>query len=459
MEKNKPIHQYANIKVVGVGGAGGNGVNRMIASSLQGVEFWVINTDLQALNISLAEHRLQIGEKLTKGLGGGAQPAVGGQSAKESRDDVEAALEGADMVFITAGMGGGTGTGAAPVIASIAKEMGALTVAVVTKPFRFEGPVRARQAEEGLERLKSQVDALIVIPNDKLLQVVERVTSLVEAFKIADDVLKQGVQGIADLITIPGLVNLDFADVKTIMANSGSAMMGIGTATGDNRAVEAAENAISSPLLEETINGATGVLLNVSGGESLTLHEVNDVADIIYSAVDPEANILFGSVIDESLGDEIKVTVIATGFNRDEIGEINSGVDADSNTEEDDVKDQLESRIDDNTEFRDSEFKEETREEEPSIAQEEISRPVIKAENTAYPKVDQNIFSNSLERQEIVRDNFSEITSASSEFSQNQTQNSENMQQFAQKPMGTRLNQLDEIEDEQLDVPPFLKNF
>ena len=314
----KSIHQYANIKVVGVGGGGGNAVNRMIASSLQGVEFWVVNTDLQALNISLADHRLQIGEKLTKGLGGGAQPAVGAEAAKESNNDIEAALEGADMVFITAGMGGGTGTGAAPVIAKIAKEQGALTVAVVTKPFRFEGPIRAKQANDGLEELRSQVDALIVIPNDKLLQVVERVTSLVDSFKIADDVLKQGVQGIADLITIPGLVNLDFADVKTIMANSGSAMMGIGKASGENRAVEAAEKAISSPLLEETINGATGVLLNVSGGESLTLHEVNDVADIIYSAVDPEANILFGSVIDEALKDEIMVTVIATGFNPDE---------------------------------------------------------------------------------------------------------------------------------------------
>ncbi|MGA0241780.1 MAG: cell division protein FtsZ [Candidatus Marinamargulisbacteria bacterium] len=310
----KSIHQYANIKVVGVGGAGGNAINRMIASSLHGVEFWVVNTDLQALNISLADHRLQIGEKLTKGLGGGAQPLVGAQAAKESTNDIEAALEGADMVFITAGMGGGTGTGAAPVIARIAKEQGALTVAVVTKPFRFEGPIRANQARDGLDELRSQVDALIVIPNDKLLQVVERVTSLVDSFKIADDVLKQGVQGIADLITVPGLVNLDFADVKTIMSNSGSAMMGIGKASGENRAVEAAEKAISSPLLEETINGATGVLLNVSGGESLTLHEVNDVADIIYSAVDADANILFGSVIDESLDDEIMVTVIATGF-------------------------------------------------------------------------------------------------------------------------------------------------
>lgn len=324
---SKPIHQYANIKVIGVGGGGGNAVNRMIASSLQGVEFWVINTDLQALNISLAEHRLQIGEKLTKGLGGGAQPAVGAQAAKESKDDIEAAIEGADMVFITAGMGGGTGTGAAPYIAGLAKDAGALTVAVVTKPFRFEGPVRFKQAEDGLQKLKSQVDALIVIPNDKLLHVVERVTSLVESFKIADDVLKQGVKGIADLITNPGLVNLDFADVKTIMANSGSAMMGIGFASGENRAVEAAEKAISSPLLEETINGATGVLLNVSGGETLTLHEVNDVADIIYSSVDPNANILFGSVIDETLGDEMKVTVIATGFNKEELEDVVDSLD------------------------------------------------------------------------------------------------------------------------------------
>jgi cell division protein FtsZ len=320
MEK-KPIQQYANIKVIGVGGAGGNAVNRMIASSLQGVEFWAMNTDIQALNVSLAEHQLQIGEKLTKGLGGGAQPAVGAQAAKESRNDIEAALEGADMVFITAGMGGGTGTGAAPIVAAVAKEQGALTVAVVTKPFRFEGPIRAKQAADGLDELRSQVDALIVIPNDKLLQVVERVTSLVDSFAIADDVLKQGVQGIANLITTPGLVNLDFADVKTIMANSGSAMMGIGRASGENRAVEAAEKAISSPLLEETITGATGVLLNISGGSNLTLHEVNDVADIIYASVDSDANILFGSVIDADLGDDIMVTVIATGFHAQEPAE------------------------------------------------------------------------------------------------------------------------------------------
>lgn len=308
------IKAYATIKVIGVGGAGGNAVNRMVTSSLKGVEFWAINTDAQSLNVSLADHKLQIGEKITKGLGGGAKPEVGEASANESREDLEAALAGSDMVFLTAGMGGGTGTGASPVVAKIARELGALTIAVVTKPFRFEGPIRAEQAEKGLDDLREQVDALIVIPNDKLLSVVDRTTALVDAFKIADDVLRQGVQGIADLITIPGLVNLDFADVKTIMTESGSAMMGIGRANGDNRAVEAAENAIMSPLLEETITGATGVILNVTGGANLTLHEVNDAADIIYGAVDPDANILFGSVIDEAMQDEIMVTVIATGF-------------------------------------------------------------------------------------------------------------------------------------------------
>jgi len=310
------LKQYATIKVIGIGGGGGNAVNRMIASGLKGVEFWSINTDMQALSVSLADQKIQIGAKLTRGLGGGAVPSVGEQAAKESREDIEAAIEGSDMVFITAGMGGGTGTGAAPIVANIAKEMGALTIAIVTKPFRFEGPVRAAQAEDGVERLKEEVDALIVIPNDKLLQVVERDTSLVEAFRVADDVLRQGVQGIADLITVPGLVNLDFADVKTTLKESGSAMIGIGQASGDNRAVQAAENAISSPILEETINGATGVILNVTGGANLTLHEVNDAADIIYGAVDSEANILFGSVIDESMDDEIMVTVIASGFNK-----------------------------------------------------------------------------------------------------------------------------------------------
>lgn len=312
------LKAHANIKVIGVGGGGGNAVNRMITSSLKGVEFWAINTDLQALNVSLADQKLQIGEKLTKGLGGGATPSVGEQAARESQADIEACLEGADMVFITAGMGGGTGTGAAPVVAQIARDMGALTIAVVTKPFRFEGPIRAKQGEEGVKKLQEEVDALIVIPNDKLLQVVEKMTSLVDAFRIADDVLRQGVQGIADLITTPGLVNLDFADVKTIMQGSGSAMMGIGRAAGENRAIAAAESAILSPLLEETITGATGVILNVTGGENLSLHEVNEAADIIYSAVDPDANILFGSVIDENLKDEVMITVIATGFKRDQ---------------------------------------------------------------------------------------------------------------------------------------------
>lgn len=313
---SEDLKQYANIKVMGVGGGGSNAVNRMVAAGVKGVEFWVVNTDLQALNVSLSDNRLQIGAKLTKGLGGGAIPAVGEQAAKESKEDIERALEGADMVFVTAGMGGGTGTGAAPVIASIAKEQGALTIGIVTKPFRFEGPVRSRQAQDGLERLRAQVDALIVIPNDKLLQIVEKMTSMVDAFKIADDVLRQGVQGIADLITVAGLINLDFADVKTIMKDSGSAMMGIGRSAGDGRAIEAAKQAISSPLLEETIDGATGVILSITGGESLSLHEVHDAADVIYNAVDPEANILFGSVIDEKLNDEIVVTVIATGFNR-----------------------------------------------------------------------------------------------------------------------------------------------
>lgn len=310
------LKQFANIKVMGVGGGGGNAINRMIGNGVSGVEFWAINTDFQALNVSLADNRLQIGTKLTKGLGGGAIPAVGEQAAKESKEDIEAALAGSDMVFITAGMGGGTGTGAAPVVAKIAKDMGALTIGVVTRPFRFEGPVRTRQAEDGLKRLREQVDALIVIPNDKLLQVVQRMTSMVDAFKIADDVLRQGVQGIADLITIPGLINLDFADVKTVMMNSGSAMMGIGRATGENRAVEAANQAIASPLLEETIHGATGVILNITGGDDLSLHEVHNAADVIYGAVDPEANILFGSVINEAMQDEIMVTVIATGFRR-----------------------------------------------------------------------------------------------------------------------------------------------
>lgn len=305
---------FAIIKVLGIGGGGTNAVNRMIGSGVRGVEFWGVNSDKQALSVSLADNRLQIGDKLTKGLGAGSNPEIGQKAAEESREDIKKSLEGADMVFLTAGMGGGTGTGASPVIAEVAKENNILTIAVVTKPFRFEGPVRISQAEAGIALLKEKVDALIVIPNDKLLQVVERKTSIIDAFKIADDVLRQGVKGISDLITIPGLINLDFADVRTIMFEAGSAMMGIGTGTGENRAVEAAEAAISSPLLEETITGAKGVIFNVTGGSDLTLFEVNDAASVIYNAVDPDANIIFGAVIDEKLEDEIVVTVIATGF-------------------------------------------------------------------------------------------------------------------------------------------------
>jgi cell division protein FtsZ len=307
-------NNFATIKVLGIGGGGNNAVNRMIGGGLKGVEFWAINTDLQSLTVSLADHKLQIGNKLTRGLGVGGNPDLGRKSAEENREDLSLNLEGSDMVFITAGMGGGTGTGASPAIAEIAKQAGALTIGVVTKPFRFEGPVRMSQAEEGIRELRDKVDALIVIPNDKLLQVADKNMSIIEAFKIADDVLRQGVKGISDLITTPGLINLDFADVKTIMMSAGSAMMGIGTASGENRAVEAAEAAISSPLLEDTITGAKGVIFNVSGGSDLTLHEVNDAAEVIYNAVDPDANIIFGAVIDEKMQGDILITVIATGF-------------------------------------------------------------------------------------------------------------------------------------------------
>jgi cell division protein FtsZ len=305
---------FATIKVLGIGGGGTNAVNRMIGSGVKGVEFWGVNTDLQALSVSLADNRLQIGAKLTRGLGAGSNPEIGQKAAEESREEIKSSLSGADMVFLTAGMGGGTGTGASSVIAEVAKEQGILTIAVVTKPFRFEGPVRISQAESGVALLKEKVDALIIIPNDKLLQVVERKTSIIEAFKVADDVLRQGVKGISDLITVPGLINLDFADVRTIMFEAGSAMMGIGTGSGENRAVEAAEQAISSPLLEETITGAKGVIFNVTGGTDLTLYEVNDAAEVIYNAVDPDANIIFGAVIDEKLQGDVVVTVIATGF-------------------------------------------------------------------------------------------------------------------------------------------------
>jgi len=308
------MEQFAQIKVVGVGGGGNNAVNRMIAANLQGVSFVAVNTDKQALFSSNAEYKIQIGEKLTRGLGAGANPDVGLKAAEESRDDIYQALQGADMVFVTAGMGGGTGTGAAPVVAEIAKEMGILTVGVVTKPFTFEGKRRMKHASEGIEDLKAKVDTLVTIPNDRLLQVVEKRTSIVDAFRVADDVLLQGVQGISDLIAIPGLVNLDFADVRSIMHERGMAHMGVGRASGENRAVEAAKQAVHSPLLETSINGSKGVLLNITGGSDLGLFEVNEAAELVSEAADPDANIIFGAVIDESLKDEIKVTVIATGF-------------------------------------------------------------------------------------------------------------------------------------------------
>ncbi|MHB1567716.1 MAG: cell division protein FtsZ [Solirubrobacteraceae bacterium] len=305
----------AVIKVVGVGGGGTNAVNRMVDAGLRGVEFVACNTDAQSLAMCDADIKLNIGHELTKGLGAGANPDVGHGAAAESRDDIKEALKGADMVFVTAGEGGGTGTGAAPVIAEIAKnEIGALTVGVVTRPFQFEGTQRAKQAQDGIARLRENVDTLIVIPNEKLLAIVEKRTTILEAFREADNVLRQGVQGITDLITIPGLINLDFADVRTIMQDAGSAMMGIGTASGENRAAEAAKVAISSPLLEESVEGATGILLNITGGHDLGLFEVNDAAEVVQSASDANSNIIFGAVIDDSLGDEVRVTVIATGF-------------------------------------------------------------------------------------------------------------------------------------------------
>lgn len=307
----------ATIKVIGVGGAGNNAVNRMIDIGIKGVDFIAVNTDRQALQTSRANTKIQIGEKITRGLGAGANPDIGAQSAEESKSEIAEVLRGADMVFVTAGMGGGTGTGAAPIVASTAKEMGILTIGVVTKPFTFEGKKRLSQAERGIESLKGKVDTLVVIPNDKLLQIIDRKTSIIEAFKMADDILRQGVQGISDLIAVPGLVNLDFADVKTIMLNTGMAHMGIGRASGENRAEDAAKQAIQSPLLETSIEGARGVIINITGGSDLGLHEVNTAAELVQRSVDPEANIIFGAVIDESMGDDISITVIATGFEQE----------------------------------------------------------------------------------------------------------------------------------------------
>lgn len=314
----------AVIKVVGVGGGGTNAVNRMVDAGLKGVEFIAVNTDAQALLMCDADVKLHIGGKITRGLGAGANPEVGRAAAEESRDEIRELLKGADMVFVTAGKGGGTGTGGAPVIAEIARELGALTVGVVTRPFSFEGRKRGNQAEEGIGALAKKVDTLIVIPNDRLLQVVEKRTSILDAFKVADDILRQGVQGITDLITVPGLINLDFADVRTIMRSAGSALMGIGMASGENRGAEAAKAAISSPLLESSIEGATGILLNISGGSDMGLFEVNEAAEIISNAADSEANVIFGAVIDESLGDQMRVTVVATGFDGTRQSQIHS---------------------------------------------------------------------------------------------------------------------------------------
>jgi cell division protein FtsZ len=319
LEFETSLEALATIKVIGVGGGGNNAVNRMIEHGVQGVEFIAVNTDAQALNLSKAEVKMQIGGKLTRGLGAGANPEVGKKAAEESKEAIEEALRGADMVFVTAGMGGGTGTGAAPVIAQIARDLGALTVGVVTRPFTFEGRKRATQATGGISYMKESVDTLIVIPNDRLLEIVDKSTPMLEAFREADNVLRQGVQGISDLIAVPGLINLDFADVKTIMSNKGSALMGIGVATGESRAAEAAKKAISSPLLETSIDGAQGVLLNITGGSNLSLYEVQEAADIVASASDQEVNMIFGSVINDNLKDEIVVTVIATGFNEEVI--------------------------------------------------------------------------------------------------------------------------------------------
>ncbi len=315
MAQVKPdIETFAKIKVVGIGGGGGAAVNRMISDNIKGVEFIVVNTDVQALNQNLSPIKIAIGKTITRGLGAGMNPEVGARAAEETQNEIREALVGSDMVFLTCGLGGGTGTGAIPEVAKLAKDIGALTVAVVTKPFTFEGAQRRRIADEGFEKLLKYVDAIITIPNDRVLQIIDKKTSLMDAFKVVDDVLRQGVQGIAELITVPGLINVDYADVKAIMESSGSALMGIGRATGENRAVEAAKQAIASPLLELSIDGARGILFTISGGSDLGMHEVAEAAKIITSSADEDAKVIFGATIDESLGDEIRITVVATGF-------------------------------------------------------------------------------------------------------------------------------------------------
>ncbi|MFA6047556.1 MAG: cell division protein FtsZ [Parcubacteria group bacterium] len=321
-EIKPPVETFARIKVVGVGGSGGNAISRMIEAKLKGVEFVAINTDAQALHHNKAAEKVHIGKNLTKGLGAGMNPDVGRQAAEENRDEIQEVLKGSDMVFVTCGLGGGTGTGAVPIVAETAKELGALTVAVVTKPFTFEGAQRRSIADEGLENLRERVDTLITIPNDKLLQIIDKKTTLINSFKIVDDVLRQGVQGISDLITKPGVVNVDFADVKAIMSNSGSALMGIGLGSGENRAAEAARAAINSPLLELSIDGAKGVLFNVCGSTDLTMLEINEAANVITESIDPNAKVIFGAVVDETLKKgEVQITVVATGFNEEKVME------------------------------------------------------------------------------------------------------------------------------------------
>ena len=323
---NTEVNSFASIKVIGVGGAGTNAVNRMVEAQLKGVDFIAINTDKQALNLSKAMTKLQIGEKLTKGLGAGAKPEIGAQAAEESREDIAQLVKGADLVFVTCGMGGGTGTGAAPVIAGIARDMGILTIGVVSKPFMFEGKQRMRNADNGIEQLKSRVDTLVVVPNERLLQVVTKGTTITEAFRQADDTLRQGIQGISDLIAVPSLINLDFADVRTVMQSGGLAHMGIGIGKGETRMVDAAKQAILSPMLETSIDGARAVLINITGGKDTSILDINEAAQQITQAADPEANIIFGAGIDESLEDEVHVTVIATGFEKTPFTTINPSV-------------------------------------------------------------------------------------------------------------------------------------
>ena len=347
----------ANIKVIGIGGGGNNAINRMIDSDVKGVDFISINTDSQALKGVLATKKVQIGSKLTKGLGAGANPEIGKAAADESREDLFKLLQGADMIFITAGMGGGTGTGAAPVVAQIAKEVGALTIGVVTKPFSFEGKKRARQAQEGIEKLSEFVDSLIIVQNDRLLELSDKRTPMIQAFKMADDVLRQGIQSISDLIIIPSLINLDFADVRTIMGENGAALMGIGRASGDNRAQESALAAISSALLDTSIDGAKGILLSIAGGDNLTLFEVNEIASIVTEACDDEVNVIFGASINPQLSDDIVVTVIATGFSNDHSKKKNKKADQDSQNEDFNSEDNDQPSEEDEFKFKDNKFK------------------------------------------------------------------------------------------------------